>query len=98
MKPGYCLLDSAVAELKDSATYYEGCSEGLGNDFLDAFEHAMRLIISFPEAWGALDENFRRFLMRRFPYGIIYRVDEGMIVVTSVFHLSRRPNSWRGNR
>ena len=66
MRPSYRLLESAAFELKASANYYEGCSEGLGNDFLDAFEHAMDLILSFPEAWGTLDENFRRFLLRRF--------------------------------
>lgn len=98
MRPSYRLLESAAFELKASANYYEGCSEGLGNDFLDAFEHAMNLILSFPEAWGTLDENFRRFLLRRFPYGIIYTIDDDVIVVTSVFHLSRKPESWRRNR
>jgi hypothetical protein len=46
------MLESAAFELKSSAEYYESCAEGLGYDFLDAFEYATHLILSFPEAWG----------------------------------------------
>ncbi|MEP2776116.1 MAG: type II toxin-antitoxin system RelE/ParE family toxin [Luteolibacter sp.] len=97
MKPRYSLLAPAAAELEDSAKFYNGCSEGLGDDFLDAFESAMDLIMSFPDAWGMMDRDFRRFLLRRFPYGIIYRIQGDDIIVTSVFHLSRMPESWRRN-
>lgn len=93
MKPGYLLLAPAAAELEDSAKFHNGCAEGLGNDCLDAFD----LVMAYPHAWGMLDQDFRRFLPRRFPYGIIYRIDNGRIIVTSVFHLSRRLDSWRGN-
>ncbi|QTN32589.1 type II toxin-antitoxin system RelE/ParE family toxin [Akkermansiaceae bacterium] len=95
MKPGYLLLAPAAAELEESAKFYNGCAEGLGDEFLDAFESAMDLIMGYPEAWGMLDQDFRRFLLRRFPFGIIYRVQDGRVIVTSVFHLSRKPESWR---
>lgn len=98
MNASYRLLDSAADELKESAEYYEGCSEGLGDEFLDTFENAMDLILKFPEAWGIMDQHFRRFLLRRFPFGIIYRLENDTVIVVSVFHLSRKPGSWRKNR
>ena len=33
----------------------------------------------------------------RFPYGIIYAVENGEVLVISVMHLHRHPDSWRKN-
>jgi hypothetical protein len=52
MSPGFLLLAPAAAELEESAKYYNGCAEGLGDDFLDAFESAIDLIMGYPYAWG----------------------------------------------
>ena len=76
---------------------YETASEGLGIEFLDEFDRAMDLVISMPEAWLPVDKNYRRYLLRRFPSALIYRVDDSVVIVTSVFHQHRQPNSWRIN-
>lgn len=94
----YRLLVDAAEELENAAEYYEKSSRGLGVDFLDEFERAADLVCGMAEAWSPVDEHFRRFLMRRFPYAIIYRIDGDIVVVTSVFHQRRRPDSWRRNR
>lgn len=62
------------------------------------FRRAIDRILLFPNGWQPLDDVFRRCRLHRFPYGVIYRVDQatGEIVVVAVHHLSRRPNSWRG--
>lgn len=93
----YRILAPAARELFDAATYYNEREDGLGAAFLDEYERGVGLVTDFPEAWGALDETYRRFLLRRFPFGIIYRRDDEGIVIVSVMHLSRRPDSWREN-
>lgn len=98
MSGSYFLLESAKNELQDSAVYYEQKSPGLGDEFLDEFEQGIKMILSFPEAWGQMDAHFRRFLLRRFPFGIIYRMDGDTLIITSVMHLSRHPESWQKNR
>ena len=33
--------------------------------------------------------------VRRFPFGILYRVDPDEIVILAVMHLARQPDYWR---
>jgi toxin ParE2 len=49
----------------------------------------------FPEAWHPLSEGIRRCRLGRFPYGLIYAMDNSDIVVLAVAHLHRRPDYWR---
>jgi len=49
----------------------------------------------FPETWHPLGEGVRRCRLSRFPYGLIYAIDNGNILVPEVAHLHRRPDYWR---
>ncbi len=40
-------------------------------------------------------ENYRRGLVRRFPYAIFYECIEDRVTVYSVFHTARDPEKWR---
>ena len=40
--------------------------------------------------------DVRRRLIRRFPLGVLYRIDPDEIVILAVMHLSRRPDYWHG--
>ena len=97
MNQQYKLLRSAEEELLISVKYYEQQASGLGSDFLDDFEKAVELVLLFPDGFGKMDSDFRRFLLKRFPFGIIYRMDGEVLVIVSVMHLSRRPESWKNN-
>jgi len=39
----------------------------------------------------SLKGRFRRYLLQRFPYGVIYAVDEDVIYIAAVMHLKRKP-------
>ena len=94
----YQFLSPALDELREAAEFYEGKVAGLGADFLDEVDSAVARILQFPEAWGSISERFRRCSLRRFPYTLIYSIlDDGEILIVSVFHQSREPGSWRGN-
>lgn len=94
----YRFLAPALAELRDTAEYYETQVAGLGADFLREIELAIDRILQFPEAWGRISKNFRHCNLRRFPHTIIYALDApGGILVVSIFHQSRAPLSWRKN-
>ena len=94
----YRFLTPALAEIREAAAFYEERVPGLGADFLDEVDATMERILGFPEAWGSLGGRYRRCHLRRFPFSVIYSIQESEeIVVVSVFHQSREPRSWREN-
>ncbi len=91
------IYDAAEAELADAISFYEEKEEGLGTRFRRSVEAAIDSIqkrpLSHPVIEGA---SVRHVLTSRFPYVIIYRIEDDKITVISVFHTSRNPIIWRG--
>ena len=83
--------------LRPAAKYYEDRVPGLGFDFLQEVRAAIRRILIQPAAWFALDEEVRRCRTHRFPYGVIYTIERDEVLIISVMHLHRHPESWRRN-
>ena len=88
-------LAAAETDVEDAAAYYEAQEPGLGDDFAEAFERAIRHILDFPEASALISKRTRRHRMRRFPYGIIYQIRGGLILIVAVMHLRRSPKTWQ---
>ena len=90
-------LPPAAEELRSAARYYQRQVPGLGREFLTEVRATIFRIIQWPEAWQQLDAEIRRCRTHRFPYGLIYTVEQGEVLIISVMHLHRRPDSWRKN-
>lgn len=88
-------LDEATAEALHAAIYYDTKAEGLGVDFTAEVEQAVQRSVAFPEAGTLLDAHTRRHMVRRFPFGILYRLEPERIVVVAVMDLRREPDYWR---
>ena len=86
----------ANAEMREAALFYEDCREGLGQEFLDAVEMGFDQIALHPAMWRRLKGRFRRYLIQRFPYAVIYALESDVIYVAAVMHLKRKPAYWRG--
>jgi hypothetical protein len=66
----------------------------LGREFLDELDRAVRRVAAFPLSCSEIEPGLRRCLMARFPYGLIYGVDQDLLVVVAVAHLHREPRYW----
>jgi toxin ParE1/3/4 len=84
----------AEMEMFDAARYYEDQATGLGKDFLDKIELAVRDIGEHPVTRPVVRENIRQRLIHRFPFGLLYRVDPDEVIVLAVMHLRRHPDYW----
>ncbi|MBK6980697.1 MAG: type II toxin-antitoxin system RelE/ParE family toxin [Betaproteobacteria bacterium] len=82
--------------MTDAALFYELAAPSLGHDFLDDIQHAIDTVLERPELGAPVAHGFRRVLVRRFPYSLIYAVEVGHIVVVAVAHQRRRPGFWKG--
>jgi toxin ParE1/3/4 len=85
----------AEAELCAAFDWYEGCSSGLGSDFLLCVDAVFHAIQRSPQQYPRVHQIVRRALTRKFPYEIFFLEDDERIVVLSVFHAKRNPKSWR---
>ena len=86
-------LTLAQKEVDESVRWYNE-QASLGRDFLDELDRAVRLIRSHPLAATQIEPEIRRCLLHRFPYALIYGIDQETIVVIAVAHLHRRPRYW----
>ncbi|MBI4583418.1 MAG: type II toxin-antitoxin system RelE/ParE family toxin [Planctomycetes bacterium] len=88
----------AKLEIEETASYYQEHADGLGMEFLDELKEGFNQILKFPWAYGILEGEFRRYLLKRFPYGIVYRIGEESIFIISVGHLHRKPGYWKNRK
>jgi hypothetical protein len=86
--------DDALLEAREAAAWYEGVQPGLGRAFLDALEEATDDILRHPLRWRRIRGRFRRRLLRRFPFGLIYAIEGDVIYIPAVAHLHRKPGYW----
>ena len=95
MKPVLFRIEARL-ELEEAVAYYESRRVGLGADFREKAEAAVGRISETPERWSPLTNDTRRFLLRRFPYSIVYTMLPTHILIIAVAHQKRRPGYWSG--
>lgn len=81
-------------EIKASYDWYQEKFNGLGEDFINELESAYQAIVEFSQTWPKFQKGFRRFLLSKFPFSVIYREENSKIYVVAVMHNSRRPGYW----
>jgi plasmid stabilization system protein ParE len=65
---------------------------------VDEVETGIRAILNGPEVWRVVEDDIRRYLIRRFPYGIYYTIEGDVAVIWAVKHLHRNPDYWQCRR
>jgi hypothetical protein len=85
----------ADEELEAAARWYEARQPGLGDDFLDDFELALRRVTHDPQRPRFIQGLNRKLNLYRFPYAIVYELQQDVLFVKAVMHLHRRPYYWR---
>ena len=87
-------LSEARAELEDAAHYYERERAGLGGEFFAEIDAALAFIARFPEACPPCAHDCRRKKVHRFPYLLVFAVEDSGILIVAVMHGSREPGYW----
>ena len=84
----------AKEEFIKAVCYYEACQEGLGNRFRLAVESSVRKISEAPLMYRVVRAPFRRHLVAKFPYSVIYTIEPDHIRIVAVAHNKRKPGYW----
>ncbi len=88
-------LVPAQAEFDEAVAYYDSQQAGLGSQFAKEVSFTLQRILQYPEAWSPLSKRARRCRTHKFPYGIIYQIRGGLLLVVAVMHLHREPRTWK---
>lgn len=86
----------AELEFNQAIDYYESIQEDLGNDFALEVYLTIQRVIEYPSAWPVIDGDLRRSLLRRFPYGVLYSIEQESVFIVAVMNLHRVPDYWYG--
>ncbi len=69
------LFLDAEEDINSSYLWYEIQKPGLGKSFIQFIENSFRNILALPEAFPATDYALRKYVVRKFPFIIYYRID-----------------------
>jgi hypothetical protein len=89
------ILAGARDDLDEDYNWYESKEVGLGDRFLSYVEDGFSLIRQHPEIFPVCTLDFRRGLISRFPFEIIYKNVGNRVVIYSVFNCYQNPQRWK---
>lgn len=91
-------VEGALQEFISAGRYYNRQKPGLGDVFVDEVERGIEAILKNPHTWKIVRQDIRRYLIKRFPYGIYYTVEDDLVVIWAVKHLHRAQDYWQTRR
>lgn len=94
----YAFHPEALTEYAEAVKYYASQRTEVAQAFINSIENAIYRIRESPTRFIAIDEDVRRCMARKFPYAIIYTVEQDYILILAVMHCSREPNYWRNRQ
>ena len=84
-----------VAQFEKARLHYERVREGLGQEFEAGVDAAVQRVKASPQMFRKAWLHYRRCLVERFPYAVIYEdLDEGVHIV-AISNLHRHPDHWK---
>jgi toxin ParE1/3/4 len=84
----------AEFEIIEAAAHYESEVPGLGERFGEEVERVIELLLENPKLGAAVEGEIRHFVLRRFPFSVVYAEVGDILYILAVAHGSRRPGYW----
>lgn len=86
---------AARTEAMEAFDYYFERSERVAARFMDCLESATNWLSKHPTTGMRLSARTRRYLMKTFPYLVVYRIETDALWIIGVVHEKRDPVNWR---
>lgn len=84
----------AQREFDEVVNWYQSKGNQLDTQFILDFNRTIRRMIAYPLSCTPIKTDKKRCLLSKFPYGIIFQMDNQTIIVLAVMHLHREPDYW----
>jgi toxin ParE1/3/4 len=91
----YVFHPEALSEYREAVQYYTEQRIEVAQAFINTIEDAIYRIREFPNRYAVIEEDVHRCMVRRFPYGVLYTIEQDYILILAVMHCSREPGYWK---
>ena len=75
--------------------WYESRRVGLGREFITAVDACLQSIRRNPKLYQTIYKNYRRAVVRRFPFSVIYEETDSAVMVYAIFDGRQDPQKWQ---
>jgi len=91
------LSDKAEQDIQDAVQWYDSQRKGWGFEFAYCLEERLEMIAQFPYMYPIVYKNARKALIRKFPYVVLYYIEEAnkTVCVFPVVSTHRSSGIWR---
>ncbi len=86
----------AIAEARAAREWYQARNPEAADAFMAELDLAIERIEEAPRQWPPYLGKTRRYLLRRFPFFVVFREANDRVQVLAVAHARRRPGYWLG--
>jgi plasmid stabilization system protein ParE len=89
------IIAGAEEDYSQSLQWYVERSMQAAQGFEAEFERALEAIAANPHRYPRCDDRHRFFVMKRYPFSVIYReLPDGQLLIVAVAHAKRHPGFW----
>lgn len=85
------LQSEAVADIQNAFEWYEGQLAGLGYELIEEVEEALERLSRHPQHYSASNQKYRKLRIKRFPYLVIFEIEDVQVIVIAVRRISQEP-------
>jgi plasmid stabilization system protein ParE len=86
------IRDAALEMLNDAYLWYEQQLPGLGERLFAEIDGCIEKLSHNPTYFSLDKENYRKAILKNFPYKIVFEIVGADVIIYAVFHTSRNPN------
>lgn len=88
------ILHSATIEITEILDWYNSQNESSAASFYEEYLSSLEKLKANPQFYSYIHEDFRRLVMERFPYRIIYKVSGNKVTIYRISHIRRDDREW----
>ncbi len=85
------LTDKAISDITEAKKWYANQQENLGKRFADAVLDCIDAISKYPNAYPNKYKYTREAVVQKFPYVVVYSIEESIIFILRVFATKQNP-------
>lgn len=87
-------FEDAALEVEEQRAWYREKSEVAEESFLRELDHAIEIVTEAPHRWPVYIAGTRRYVFRKFPFSLVYFLEDDTIVIAAVEAENKEPGYW----